>query len=113
MGCNGGLMDYAFTWTEANGITTEAIYPYNSGGGTNTTTCPTPIPTPVFTNTGYTDVTPNSAAALMAAIALRPVSVAIEADQSVFQLYTSGTITGTACGTSLDHGVLAVGYNQA
>lgn len=39
-----------------------------------------------------------------------PVSVAIEADTYVFQNYKSGIITSTACGTNLDHGVLAVGY---
>ena len=38
------------------------------------------------------------------------VSAAIEADKSAFQMYKSGVLTSTACGTQLDHGVLAVGY---
>merc|ERR1712093_832361 len=38
-----------------------------------------------------------------------PVSVAIEADQSSFQMYNSGVLTGS-CGDQLDHGVLAVGF---
>jgi C1A family cysteine protease len=46
---------------------------------------------------------------MMSAIALNPVSVAIEADQKEFQLYSSGVFTGE-CGTNLDHGVLTVGY---
>lgn len=48
--------------------------------------------------------------ALEAAVAQQPVSVAIEADQAVFQHYTSGVLTNDACGSQLDHGVLAVGY---
>ena len=36
--------------------------------------------------------------------------MAIEADKPVFQQYKTGVITGTACGTQLDHGVLAVGF---
>jgi len=46
------------------------------------------------------------------AVALQPVSVAIEADTRVFQLYTGGIITSEACGTNLDHGVLVVGYGE-
>jgi len=48
--------------------------------------------------------------ALEAAVAQQPVSVAIEADKFVFQHYTSGVLTSDACGSNLDHGVLAVGY---
>merc|ERR1711964_176346 len=58
---------------------------------------------------GYKDVSQNSEQALMSALQQQPVSIAIEADKSVFQLYTSGVLSST-CGTSLDHGVLAVGY---
>merc|ERR1719504_180488 len=45
----------------------------------------------------------------MEALNKNPVSIAIEADKSAFQLYKSGVLNGT-CGTKLDHGVLAVGY---
>jgi hypothetical protein len=65
--------------------------------------------TPVSSVSSYADVTPNSEAALLAAIAQQPVSVSLEADQSSFQFYSEGVMTG-ACGTNLDHGVLAVGY---
>jgi len=39
-----------------------------------------------------------------------PVSVAIEADKTAFQSYTGGVLSSDACGTQLDHGVLAVGW---
>merc|ERR1712028_188626 len=59
--------------------------------------------------TGLTDVKTENCAQMMAAVAKGPVSVAIEADQTGFQHYSSGVFSGT-CGTSLDHGVLVVGY---
>merc|ERR1719152_897596 len=58
---------------------------------------------------GYHDVQQNSKEALMSALQKQPVSIAVEADQSIFQSYTSGVMTGM-CGTNLDHGILAVGY---
>jgi len=110
-GCNGGLMDNAFTWASKQaGICTEASYPYTSGvtktAGTCTTTC---SPVAGSAPKSHTDVTKNSDSAMMSALASNPVSIAIEADQKDFQLYKSGVFTGT-CGAKLDHGVLAVGY---
>jgi C1A family cysteine protease len=107
-GCNGGLMDQAFAWVEENGICSETDYPYTSGTGT-TGTCKTKC-TPVATITGFTDVPAKDETALAAAVATQPVSVAIEADKSVFQLYKSGVLKSKQCGTTLDHGVGIVGY---
>jgi C1A family cysteine protease len=44
------------------------------------------------------------------AVAQQPVAVAIEADTRYFQFYTGGVLTSSSCGTTLDHGVLTVGY---
>ena len=51
----------------------------------------------------------NDEKALKKAVAHQPVSVAIEASGRALQLYDSGVFTGR-CGTSLDHGVVVVGY---
>ena len=40
----------------------------------------------------------------------QPVSMAIEADQAIFQYHATGTIT-SGCETNLNHGVLAAGYD--
>lgn len=107
-GCQGGLMDNAFDWVSENGICSESAYPYTSGGGT-TGTCKTGC-SAVVTITGHTDVPSKDEDALKAAVSKQPVSVAIEADKSAFQLYSGGVLDSAACGTSLDHGVLVVGY---
>eukprot|EP00591_Stephanopyxis_turris_P016574 CAMPEP_0195541590 /NCGR_PEP_ID=MMETSP0794_2-20130614/51165_1 /TAXON_ID=515487 /ORGANISM="Stephanopyxis turris, Strain CCMP 815" /LENGTH=371 /DNA_ID=CAMNT_0040675693 /DNA_START=61 /DNA_END=1176 /DNA_ORIENTATION=+ len=107
-GCNGGLMDDAFQWIEKNGICTEEDYPYTSGSGT-TGQCSTSCK-PAATITGYTDVPQNDETSLLAAVNQQPVSVAIEADRSVFQLYKSGVLKSKLCGKTLDHGVAIVGY---
>jgi len=107
-GCNGGLMDYGFQYIiDNNGITTEAAYPYTATDGT----CQSDGMPVGATITTFTDVTGSDNDALRAAVAQQPVSIAIEADQDGFQFYTSGIFDG-ACGDALDHGVLAVGYNQ-
>merc|ERR1712110_1146937 len=59
--------------------------------------------------TGSTEVG-STENALEAAVTKQPVSVAIEADKTVFQHYTGGVLKDEACGQKLDHGVLVVGY---
>jgi hypothetical protein len=107
-GCNGGLMDNAFSFAKKTSICTESSYPYKATGGTcQESSCSVGIPQGGVT--GYTDVSKDSEQALMEALGQQPVSIAIEADQSSFQMYKSGVLTNS-CGSSLDHGVLAVGY---
>merc|ERR1711924_279678 len=106
-GCNGGLMDYAFDFAKGTAVATEDSYAYTARDGSCKSSFSTAIPQGGVT--GYTDVS-SSAVALKKALDSNPVSVAIQADQSVFQQYTGGTIT-SGCGSNLDHGVLAVGYD--
>merc|ERR1712072_981841 len=101
-----GLMDNGFKYIQSKGDVLESTYPYTGTADTCQTAKTTPAAVKV---TGYKDVSPSYEAQLMAAVAMQPVSVAIEADQSGFQLYKSGVFSGT-CGTKLDHGVLLVGY---
>lgn len=102
-GCHGGLMDYGFQYVKSHPLMLESEYPYRGMDGTCRAT------TGSGQVTGYVDVPP-TAESLKAALNRQPVSVAIEADQSSFQLYKTGVIT-SGCGTHLDHGVLAVGYD--
>jgi C1A family cysteine protease len=100
-------MDNGFQYIINNkGITSESNYPYTARDGT----CALNKTNEVIAKISkFRDVPTNSENALMTAIVQQPVSVAIEADQNVFQFYSSGVLTAK-CGTNLDHGVLAVGY---
>jgi C1A family cysteine protease len=108
MGCNGGLMDNGFNYLEKNTLETESAYPYNAVRGT----CEYSTAKGQFGVSSFVDVTANSPSQLLIAAATGPVSIAIEADKRAFQSYKSGIMNDTACGTSLDHGVLLVGYGS-
>ena len=107
-GCNGGNQTLAFHYYTSHFPMSEAVYPYQPVGGT----CQYDVNNS-YQNiqvTGSVQVGQNSIAALQSALASQPIAVSIEADTLVFQSYTSGVLDSAACGTSLDHAVLAVGY---
>jgi len=103
-GCNGGLMTSSFKWIIQNGgIGSEDSYKYTARDGT----CKK-VPS-VSKITGFKDVPARNEAELMKALQLGPVSVAVEADKSVFQFYHDGVLDNVACGTSLNHGITLTG----
>jgi C1A family cysteine protease len=99
--CNGGLMNNAFNFVKAKGITSESAYPYKGVKGT----CK--IATGSFKISGYTNV--SGCTALANAVVGRPVSVAVDATN--WSPYKSGTFSN--CAPSLNHGVLLVGLTDA
>ncbi|KAH1060774.1 hypothetical protein GYH30_004301, partial [Glycine max] len=98
-GCNGGLMDYAFSFIVENGeLHKEEDYPY--------------IMEEVVTISGYHDVPQNNEHSLLKALANQTLSVAMEASGRDFQFYSGGVFDGH-CRNDLDHSVVAVGYGTA
>lgn len=108
-GCNGGWYYWAWDYAVGTPITSETTYPYTSGTFGITGSCKYVAGTGTLYDQSQTDVAANTTA-ILTAIAQQPVSVAIEADTTYFQSYTSGVLTSSACGTNIDHAVAAVGY---
>jgi C1A family cysteine protease len=101
-GCNGGLMDQAFQFIEASGITTESAYPYLAYDES----CQKA--TGEYKISAYADVPQGDANALVTAVNGRPVAVAVDAEN--WQFYSGGVFSD--CSDNLDHGVLLVGYDS-
>lgn len=108
-GCNGGLMDQAFTYIKENhGVDTEKSYPYEGKDGR----CRFKKPNVGADDAGFVDVDSKNETALEIAVAtVGPVSVAIDASHESFQMYGGGVYFEPQCDPeNLDHGVLVVGY---
>merc|ERR1712031_81460 len=88
-GCNGGLMDTAFSFAKSKAVATESSYPYTARDGSCKSSYSTAIPSGGVT--GYKDA--SGASALQSALQTGHVSVAVEADQSSFQRYSSGVLS--------------------
>jgi len=102
-------MDDAFKYIIKSGSVLESVYPYTAKDGK----CNLAGKNAVAKLTSYKDVTPakDETALTTAITSIGPISVAIDASHSSFQLYKTGVYYEASCSsTSLDHGVLAVGY---
>lgn len=109
-GCSGGWMDQAFRYIIDNrGIDKEENYPYEARNDN----CRFNYAWTGATMNNYQDVPAGNEGALADALNKQPVSIAIDASHTSFQLYGSGIYFEGACNpNNLDHGVLAVGYGS-
>ena len=103
-GCDGGSMQGAFEFVTQNGLCTNASYPYVARDEAQCSPCDA-----VAWINGSRSVKPTERH-LKRAVALQPVSVAIQANLQTFHFYGGGVYSDPDCGDELDHGVLAVGY---
>jgi C1A family cysteine protease len=108
-GCGGGgLPAYAFNYTSKYGVETEAAYPWIEADAK----CKYNASEVVYKNTGWGTVPVGNSVAMAAAVVNQPISVAVDTQEPVFQLYTSGIITSASCGTDLEGTMLVVGYSS-
>ncbi|XP_008209260.1 cathepsin L1 [Nasonia vitripennis] len=108
-GCDGGLMNNAFTYVKVNrGLDSEKSYPYEAEDDR----CRYNPKNSAADDAGYVNIPTGSESKLQAAVAtVGPISVAIDADSDSFMFYHSGVYYEPDCSrTDLDHGVLAIGY---
>jgi len=104
-------MDSAYPYTSGNfGITGKCK---NITGGVVMTEAPAGPNCDFSTSAGDYVMVSGDPTSMQSAVATKPNSVAIQADTSYFQSYTGGIMSGTACGTSIDHAVVIVGYGTS
>jgi len=106
-GCNGGNPPTAYEYIiQAGGQDTEASYPYHAVNQA----CqfkPADVEAKI---TSYKTIS-NEDAMKTATATVSPLSICVDASQ--WQFYSSGVMTPSQCGTSLDHCVQIVGYDTA
>jgi len=102
-GCNGGLPDFVYKYIKDQGITTQSAYPYTAVDGNCRPFTKSPVQVSSY-------VTLSDEKGLLTATNIGSVVVLIEADQQSFQFYSGGVFDNAACGTTVDHGVVVVGY---
>jgi len=107
-GCSGGDPQQAYPWVnQEGGMDTESSYPYTAEDGTcSFSQANVAAKIGPNANDGFGG-SENQMAANLAATA--PFSIIVDA--SSWQYYTGGILPASQCGSSLDHAVIAAGYD--
>jgi cathepsin L len=108
-GCDGGLITQAYQYILSNGgVASLAAYPTVP----DQTRCTSAGVTSVAHMRSFVELPVDDEFALLAAVALGPVSVGIESDSPLFQFYSGGILSADTCGSdaNVNHAVVIVGY---
>ena len=113
-GCQGGLMDPAFTYISQNGLYSEDDYPYTSQEGDDGACLKMNNNSLTVQRgwvKGFKDIPHHREDLLRLAISQQPVSIAVDA--SFFQFYSSGIYSSRMCSPErLNHAVVLVSYDM-
>ncbi|KAF0691732.1 Aste57867_17096 [Aphanomyces stellatus] len=107
-GCDGGWPWYAIDYVAKTGLCLDSDWPYTSGGSGQTGSCSTSCSKKKLSIGSSVRISGEDA--LASALTTQPVSVTVEAGNSVWQNYQGGVVTQCP-GAQSDHAVIAVGYD--
>ncbi|KAF0708376.1 Aste57867_6369 [Aphanomyces stellatus] len=107
-GCNGGWEYLAIDYVAKTGLCMDSDWPYTSGKSGQTGSCSNKCTKKTLAI--GTSVRVSGEDALATSLNTQPVSVAVEAGNSVWMNYQGGIVTQCP-GAESDHAVIAVGYD--
>ncbi|KAF0704529.1 hypothetical protein As57867_007311, partial [Aphanomyces stellatus] len=107
-GCNGGYENYGIDYVAQTGLCLDSAWPYTSGSSGQTGSCNNNCAKKKLSIGNSVSVSGEDALATV--LNTQPVSVSVEAGNSVWQNYQGGVVTQCP-GAQSDHAVIAVGYD--
>ncbi|CDW82961.1 cysteine protease [Stylonychia lemnae] len=105
-GCRGGDMYYAFAYLKQNKIQSESTYPYIG----KDSLCRYDANKGIINIKGQIYFSTDNTTLIKEQVLKGPITVGMDASSPYFRQYSSGIITTTKCGTSLNHAVIIIGY---
>ena len=105
-------MTWAWDFIKDQGVMKSEDYPYFSGNSGEEGQCKHEESKTVGKVKRWGQIR-NSITEVKNKVAEQPLTIALDAGSAAFQFYSSGVIKqGDNCGTSLNHGVVLVGYSD-